>query len=69
MDPWEVRLLNAYRNGDMRPYQKIAEDATLIEVIKGAAELVGHELPGNFRAMNSWDRQGTPSAPVIREKI
>jgi CO/xanthine dehydrogenase Mo-binding subunit len=68
MDPWKVRLLNAYRNGDMRPYQKMVEDATLVEVIKGAAELVGHELPGKFRAMNSWDRQGTPNAAVTKEK-
>jgi CO/xanthine dehydrogenase Mo-binding subunit len=69
MDPWEVRLLNAYRNGDMRPYRKIVEDATLVEVIKGAAELTGHKLPGEFQAMTSWDRPGTPSAPGIREKI
>ena len=46
IDPWELRLLNAYRNGDKRPYRKIVEDATLIETIQAAAELVGHELLG-----------------------
>ena len=44
MDPFEIRLLNAYRNGDMRPYQKVVGDATLVEVIKAAAEMVGHQL-------------------------
>ena len=44
-DPWELRLRNAYRNGDERPYRKTVEDATLIETIRAAAELVGHELP------------------------
>ena len=56
MDPWEIRLVNAYRNGDMRPYQKVVEDATLVEAIQGAAKLVGHELPAWAQAMNSWDR-------------
>jgi len=56
MDPWEIRLINAYRNGDIRPYQKVVEDATLVEAIKGAAKLVGHELPKWAQAMNSWDR-------------
>jgi CO/xanthine dehydrogenase Mo-binding subunit len=44
VDPWELRLLNAYRDGDERPYRKIVEDATLVETIRAAAELVGHEL-------------------------
>jgi CO/xanthine dehydrogenase Mo-binding subunit len=68
MDPWEVRLLNAYRNGDTRPYRKKVEDATLVEVIQGAAKLVDHELPGKFRAMNSWDRQGTLKGAEKQEK-
>ena len=58
MDPWEIRFINAYRNGDMRPYQKVAQDVTLIEVMKAAAELVGHKLPDRLLAMNSWDREG-----------
>ena len=45
MDPWEIRFLNAYRNGDMRPHQKEVEDATLIEVMQAAAEMTGHDLP------------------------
>ena len=37
-------MLNAYRDGDERPYRKIVEDATLVETIRAAAELVGHDL-------------------------
>jgi CO/xanthine dehydrogenase Mo-binding subunit len=72
MDPYEVRLINAYRNGDMRPYQKVVSDATLIEVIKGAAEMVNHPLGEEYRSMNSWDREHSPERlePVnSKEKI
>ena len=57
IDPWEIRFINAYRNGDMKPHQKVVEDATLIEVMQAAAELVGHELPEEFKKMSSWDRK------------
>jgi len=55
-DPWELRLLNAYRNGDMRPYRKVVEDATLVEVIQAAAQMAGVELAPQYKAMSSWDR-------------
>jgi CO/xanthine dehydrogenase Mo-binding subunit len=58
MDPWEVRFKNAYRNGDMKSHHKVVEDASLIEVMQAAAELVGHELPDNLKAMHSDDREG-----------
>jgi CO/xanthine dehydrogenase Mo-binding subunit len=57
MDPWAVRFINAYRDGDIKPHQKVVEDATLIEVIQAAAELVGHELPEEFKKMKSSDRE------------
>ena len=50
VDPWELRLKNAYRDGDERPYRKIVEDATLVETIRAAAELVGHDLPNSTDA-------------------
>jgi len=55
MDPFEIRLLNAYRNGQMRPVRKLVEDATMIETLQAAAEMVGHELPERYRAMHSND--------------
>jgi len=63
MDPFEIRILNAYRNGDMRPYQKIVGDATLVEVVQAAAEMVGHPLGERYQAMNSWDRDYSPPRP------
>ncbi len=58
MDPWEIRFINAYRDGDMKPHQKVVEDATLIEVMQTAAEMVGHKLPEEYRKMSSSNREG-----------
>jgi CO/xanthine dehydrogenase Mo-binding subunit len=57
LDPWEVRFVNAYRNGDMKPHQKVVEDATLIEVMQAAAKLVGHDLPEDLKIMSSWNEK------------
>jgi CO/xanthine dehydrogenase Mo-binding subunit len=56
LDPWVVRFINAYHNGDMKPHRKLAEDATLIETMQAAAVLVGHELPDDCKAMTSAPR-------------
>jgi CO/xanthine dehydrogenase Mo-binding subunit len=61
MDPWEIRFVNAYRNGDMKPHRKIVEAATLIETMQAAAKLAGHDLPDSLLAANSWDRNGGQS--------
>jgi CO/xanthine dehydrogenase Mo-binding subunit len=53
LDPLQLRLKNAYRDGDMKAHRKRAEGTALIEVIQRAAELVGHELPAEYRAMSS----------------
>ncbi len=58
LDPWSVRFLNAYHNGDVKPHRKVVEDATLIETMQAAAKLVGHELPEAFRTMTSAPRSG-----------
>lgn len=57
LDPWAIRFINAYRNGDMKPHQKVVEDATLIEVMQAAAKMVGHELPAEYQRMSSSDRK------------
>jgi len=53
MDPLELRLRNAYRDGDLKAHRKVAEGTALIEVIQRAADLVGHELPAELRALSS----------------
>ncbi len=52
-DPLQLRLRNAYRDGDMKAHRKRAEGTALIEVIQRAADLVGHELPGELRELSS----------------
>jgi CO/xanthine dehydrogenase Mo-binding subunit len=53
MDPWELRFVNAYHNGDVKPHRKVVEDATLIETMQAAAKLTGHSLPEKYLAMTS----------------
>ena len=53
LDPLQLRLKNAYRDGDMKAHRKRAEGTALIEVIQRAAELVGHELPAEYATLSS----------------
>jgi CO/xanthine dehydrogenase Mo-binding subunit len=53
LDPLQLRLRNAYRDGDMKAHRKRAEGTALIEVIQRAADLVGHDLPEEYKAMSS----------------
>lgn len=57
VDPWAIRFINAYRNGDMKPHQKVVEDATLIEVMQAGAQLAGVDLPEKFKQMSSWENE------------
>src|ERR1044072_2619470 len=57
LDPLQLRLINAYRDGDMKAHRKVAEGTALIEVIQRAAEMVGHELPDAYRRMSSDTRE------------
>jgi CO/xanthine dehydrogenase Mo-binding subunit len=53
IDPLQLRLSNAYRDGDMKAHRKRAEGTALIEVIQRAADLIGHDLPDEYKAMSS----------------
>jgi CO/xanthine dehydrogenase Mo-binding subunit len=57
MDPWELRLINAYREGDMKSHRKEVEDAGMVESILAAAKLAGKQLPEAFEKMSSLDRK------------
>jgi CO/xanthine dehydrogenase Mo-binding subunit len=56
IDPLRLRLLNAYREGDMKAHRKRVEGAALVEVIQRAAELSGHRLEADLGAMSSLTR-------------
>ncbi len=60
MDPWEIRFINAYRNGQTRAIRKTVDDATLVETLQAAARLAGHELPAHLQAMHSNDWSENP---------
>ena len=57
IDPIVIRLRNAYRDGDMKAHRKVVEGAALVEVMQKAADLVGHDLPADCRAMSSTHRE------------
>lgn len=53
IDPLELRLRNAYRDGDLKAHRKVASGTALIEVIRAAAALVDHELPAELESLSS----------------
>jgi CO/xanthine dehydrogenase Mo-binding subunit len=56
MDPLQLRLTNAYRDGDVKAHRKVAEGTALIEVVQRAAELIDHEMPPAYMQMSSLPR-------------
>lgn len=56
MDPWEIRFLNAWHDGDKTATGKVLDRAAAIECMQAAAELAGVELPERLKAMSSRER-------------
>jgi CO/xanthine dehydrogenase Mo-binding subunit len=57
IDPFEFRLINAYRDGDTKAHRKIVEGAALVEVVQEAAKITGRTLPDRFAQMSSLTRE------------
>lgn len=53
MDPVEFRILNAYRDGDMKPHRRVAKNCALIECAQVAAEKANWRIGEAFRRMSS----------------
>ena len=53
MNPIEFRMLNAYRDGDMKAHRRVAKNTALIECCQVAAEKAGWEIGARFKAMSS----------------
>jgi len=53
MDPWEIRFINAWRNGDTGPTGWKVVAAGLVECLKKTAEMGGIDLPDHLKAMSS----------------
>ena len=72
MDPMEFRILNAYRDGDMKAHRREAKNTALIECVQVAAEKAKWPIREEFRRMSSRAGGGgaraaiphTPGAPA-----
>jgi hypothetical protein len=53
MDPMEFRILNAYRDGDMKPHRRVAKNTALIECVQVAAEKAGWPLSVEAKRQSS----------------
>ncbi len=53
MDPVEFRILNAYRDGDMKAHRREAHNCALIECAQVAAEKAGWQIRDEFKRMTS----------------
>jgi CO/xanthine dehydrogenase Mo-binding subunit len=65
MDPMEFRILNAYRDGDMKPHRRVAKNTALIECVLVAAEKARWPLSENAKRQNSLTGGGTPERVAI----
>jgi CO/xanthine dehydrogenase Mo-binding subunit len=74
MDPMEFRILNAYRDGDMKAHRREAKNTALIECVQVAAEKAKWPLREEFKRMSSrkdggGDRAVVPPTPREREPV
>jgi CO/xanthine dehydrogenase Mo-binding subunit len=53
MDPVELRILNAYRDGDMKAHRREAKNCALIECAQVAAEKAKWQIREEFKRMSS----------------
>jgi CO/xanthine dehydrogenase Mo-binding subunit len=53
MDPMEFRILNAYRDNDMKPHRRAAKNTALIECVQAVARSSGWTLSENAKQQSS----------------
>jgi CO/xanthine dehydrogenase Mo-binding subunit len=58
IDPFELRLKNANRIGDLTANRVRLKDPSTVPVMLAAAERVAHELPSDYRSMTNAPRSG-----------
>ena len=70
MDPMEFRILNAYRDGDMKAHRREAKNTALIECVQVAAEKANWRIRDEFKRASSRKDGGGARAqvpPTLRE--
>jgi anti-sigma factor RsiW len=60
----EFRLINAYRDGDMKAHRREAKNTALIECVQVAAEKAKWRIRDDFKRMSSRKEGGGPRAAV-----
>jgi CO/xanthine dehydrogenase Mo-binding subunit len=68
MDPLEYRILNAYRDGDMKAHRREAKNCALIECAQVAAEKANWPLRDEFRKMSSRHGGGAANAGATADR-
>jgi len=56
IDPWELRFINAYHNGDQTATRHVLDSVYLIEAMQALAKKAGVKLPDKLMAMTSAER-------------
>jgi CO/xanthine dehydrogenase Mo-binding subunit len=64
MDPIELRILNAYRDGDMKAHRREAKNCALIECCQVAAEKAGWAIGDEYRRASSLRDGGGARAEI-----
>jgi CO/xanthine dehydrogenase Mo-binding subunit len=64
MDPMEFRILNAYRDGDMKAHRREAKNTALIECVQVAAEKAKWPIREEFKRMSSRKDGGGSRAAI-----
>jgi hypothetical protein len=66
MDPMEFRILNAYRDGDMKAHRREAKNCALIECVQVAAAKAKWPIREEFQRMSSrvGDGDARPALPL-----
>ncbi len=64
MNPVELRILNAYRDGDMKAHRRLAKNTALIECCQVAAGKAGWQVRPEFAAASSLSGGGGERAAI-----
>lgn len=68
LSPWEIRLKNANRVGDLTPTRVELEDPSAVPTILACADAAGEELPTEFASMTSSPRSGELLPPHLKNQ-
>jgi CO/xanthine dehydrogenase Mo-binding subunit len=63
LGPMEYRLINSYRDGDMKATRRVAHNTALVECIQVACEKAGYQLAPEYKSMSSMTGGGRAEIP------